>query len=723
MKLMDLYNQIKNPIYDEETIEKLLIAYINAQTEPGGFYYQLVKSKEKKDVHFNTSDRDHFYSMLFNKWKNSIVNLSKEDYERLQRNGIYGHDFAKMRNFLRYIPDVKTEREANSIIFGKYSDKELEDALNKYRWTAFGEGNFWVHVCSNTLTAGRDKYPNIEHRLYLGTDTLDTYKMVSYLVEEFDKYHLPYYFKFNKCGNRDDSIVIYSSTETLTAYVEILQEIKREHPDLITRMKKPPMLTGKLDGWIGYGSERVVAPGEKTPSYNSIRANIIETSIDKVVKKWMLDHQNMPVIYQGKRISFQDYISLLATNKFLKKLEEQYNLYEQVDKDTAKKNRLLYSPNTTINTLGFTKEDITSPIFKESIYNIIKSSMSNCLTNICNGKTLNTANIRIDVSNGKQICFYGHYLEEIIRKLSISIFKNDVNFINSLLQEISKNSKDYNIDTDKFCFDLIVKERMKKSDAEASRKEQYLPKEGIPSQSEADINYSSLNAHSLLKTISKGIIEKQTKLPNGSRISASQYIQEVVFPHLPKNGVVMLDNGAILSTKQFIEECIIGECQEKYNGNFPKYLAERTRANMGVINIEQNGKLYQINPKEITSFIKPELLEEQVKLPNGNRISAKQYIEEIYAPHIPTNGYVTLNNNKRVSAKEYIEEVLLLEGQILYNGDIGQILYNTTKQNNGTINCTPKTLQENLSRLANQITTYRNKATYLKPNNLSKKTV
>ena len=39
-------------------------------------------------------------------------------------------------------------------------------------------------------------------------------------VELCDEHHLPYYFKFDQFANRDDTIVIYSSTENLTKYVE-----------------------------------------------------------------------------------------------------------------------------------------------------------------------------------------------------------------------------------------------------------------------------------------------------------------------------------------------------------------------------------------------------------------------------------------------------------------------------------------------------------------------
>ena len=187
MELIELYNQVENPIEDPKVIEKLINAYANSAKKFGGFYGQLTKTVEKeynKGQH-DTADTDQFYSMMFNKWKNSIVSLTKEQFAELYKNGSYGQDFIKMRNFLKTVPDVTSQKEANDIFFGKYSDKELEDAIEKYRWTAFGDSSGWVHVCSRYVTAKQDKYPNIEHRLYLDTESLDTYKMINLCFVHF----------------------------------------------------------------------------------------------------------------------------------------------------------------------------------------------------------------------------------------------------------------------------------------------------------------------------------------------------------------------------------------------------------------------------------------------------------------------------------------------------------------------------------------------------------
>ena len=62
---------------------------------------------------------------------------------------------------------------------------------------------------------------------------------------------------------RDEGVVIYSSEEYLAAYVEICNEIKNE-----TGMEfaTPPILSGTINGFIGYGQD----PKTGNNSYNSL---------------------------------------------------------------------------------------------------------------------------------------------------------------------------------------------------------------------------------------------------------------------------------------------------------------------------------------------------------------------------------------------------------------------------------------------------------------------
>ena len=930
MELMEIYNQIHNPIDDPRVIEKLINAYANLSKGFGGYYGQLTKTvqKEHNKGQYYREDADRFYAMLFNKWKNSIVAMTRDEFVQLYRKGSYGQDFIKMRNYLKNVPDVSTMKEADEIFYGNKGDKELESALDKYSWKSFGGGSGWIHVCSRYLTAKKDQYPNVEHRLYLDTESLDTYKMITYLVEKCDEHHLPYYFKFDQYANRDDTIVIYSSTENLTKYVEILQEIKKEHPDLVSRAKEPPVLTGQIDGWIGYGSEPSKTPDGKRQSFNEVRAKTLEHSIGTVTKQWIMSHRNQEITYQDQKLSFQDYVAMKSAEKLVADLEKRFLYYEEKDKKVAQRNGKTYNQLTVIDRLGYALQDVRSSQFKQSVYRILKDHMGTLLPRICNGSYKNMDTINMTVRNGKKITFSGDDLETIIQRLSVNIAKNDPNFIPTVQATIKKEASQYGIDSEKFCFDTKTREKMRTITAqkEAQRQQQvqqqppvsntpqqtvltngaadpnkylgasgenyevmknkikslgsmkeilknhdlvksiiayngdrhfftafidlvneglakheiwdddlevftsgevadaivnidqtarqYGNRQAYPNETLDKLNYlalitdskayaasfthpeilqamagngnrelrewsqsshvppvggfaavvyemiekgnieeakefidrigyhskkysqahkmqpteeikqeniqeevmkqtvnvedtksvdlSSLDVQTLPQMINPALMERKMKLPNGAEIPAKQYIQEVVYPQLPKNGVVILDNGAVLPVKQFIEEGVMFECQEKYNGDFPKYMAERTRSNLGVVTVGNGDERYDLNPVEITEYINPALLDKRVKLPNGVEISARQYIQEVYAPHIPANGMVTLSNGAEIPVKQYIEEVLLWEGQEKYNGDIEQILYNTTRNNTGIVNADPKNLQEALIKMRTQ---------------------
>lgn len=114
MELMELYNQIENPINDSNVFKRLIEVYSLSGDFYSGLQYSSVKRTKGK---WNDADSDYFYSMMFNKWKNSIVLLTEEKFRELNKTGSYGNDFIKMRKFLKTIPDVKTEKEVSMIYF------------------------------------------------------------------------------------------------------------------------------------------------------------------------------------------------------------------------------------------------------------------------------------------------------------------------------------------------------------------------------------------------------------------------------------------------------------------------------------------------------------------------------------------------------------------------------------------------------------------------------
>ena len=81
----------------------------------------------------------------------------------------------------------------------------------------------------------------------------------------------------------------------------------------------------------------------------------------------------------------------------------------------------------------------------------------------------------------------------------------------------------------------------------------------------------------LLAQISPEVLDKKLMLPTGNEISARQYIQTLVLPYIPTSGFITLSNGSQIPVLHFILECVIYDCQNRYNGDFAKYLQDNVQ--------------------------------------------------------------------------------------------------------------------------------------------------
>ena len=153
-------------------------------------------------------------------------------------------------------------------------NKDEEEELHKKIPVGFNQKNQFLHM--GTL---RD----IDYcfsRLYVNCDKQDLMDLASSFTEKCKDKEIPIYFKYSSDhSKRADQLVIYSNLANLTDYVEILQSIATEKPDIVKRCGKPPILTGTLDEWIGIGDEPSVAAS----SYTQERAEIIEDAIRQCV--------------------------------------------------------------------------------------------------------------------------------------------------------------------------------------------------------------------------------------------------------------------------------------------------------------------------------------------------------------------------------------------------------------------------------------------------------
>lgn len=420
MRYIDIYNKIENPLDRPQFFDELLQAY----AKNGSFYTDLIgiNSKNKKRQ-YNPTEADKLHAWLFNQWK-------KEMLDRASRNQIQDIKTNKLISFLKTLPDVKTQKEAAEILNKNFIDSDLNDAMDQNRWDTYGYMTGWTHINCRYVHARKTPFPKIEHRLYINIEQTELHEMSNLFLKKCEQARLPYYFKISESEVRDDSLVIYSDTKNLPKYLEILEQIGKERPDLISKCGKPTILSGTINGWIGYGSE----PLEKHESFNSKRADIIEAAIKKEMLNWY--RKNMPrgVNYEGKTIDFYEY--------FAKKLTE----------NEIKNARRILKLKNGHRLIPYRQEQLDNHAFAANLEKSIHSQIKPLLDGYIMGKEEPN---RIEIAiNGQKRRISRYDLDCKMRELVPLMPKYDPDFIPKLKTEIMNESAKQGIDTQKYCFDL-----------------------------------------------------------------------------------------------------------------------------------------------------------------------------------------------------------------------------------------------------------------------------
>ncbi len=451
MGLMNIYNNARNPIDDINIINKILELYANGKS----LYHNIVRVYNRVDSRkYSIPDYNELYAMLFNKWKQSVVSMTYEEYVNLCSKGVLKQDFKKLRSFLKTVPDVSTKEEADKILSIETKDKELQDAMYRYRYNSFGEASGWEHFYSRYIHAKKDKDEQIDHRLYLSVDSRGLFQVAKYFTEICEKENIPYYFKYDVGTSRDDSMVVYSSTKNLEKYIDILRTIKKEHPELEQFLNKPPVLSAPIDEWIGYGSEPVCTKenGDRY-SFNSMREEIIENAISSVTGKWVNDHRNMNINFRGNKITFEEYIINCITDRQRIELNKKINYWESENIRVAKVKGKDFIPYVIEDMVGCTKADVTNPKFRDYLYNNLYSQKDRIMDTIISGNYKGTPDFKINGRNNKSIGVTGQDIKKTMCVIYTQISKFDPNYAKDIQTYIKEISVQYGVDPNNFSFD------------------------------------------------------------------------------------------------------------------------------------------------------------------------------------------------------------------------------------------------------------------------------
>ena len=715
----DLYNNISNPLDDDALLDYIIDCYSDNRSIYNSITKYHLSQKKYHNGEYYPAKKDAYWVKLFNIWKNSVLSLSNN-------NRVHNGELGELINYLRNMPEVKTADE-----FWALANDE-NNLISRYGFQTLGEYSSWYHIDSSELSFHTHSRPPIEHRLYLNSESIDTFDIATLFTDKCMQRGIPFYYKFDDYADRDDSLVIYSSSQYLKYYIEILRELKRENPDLFSRLCDPPSMSGKIDGWIGYGSEPERGSNGNLRSFNEVRANAIKRALEKTTNEWIFRNINKKVRQGNRETTIGEIIESRIVNSLYNVYYDRFNNYK--NRGNASAFYELY---------GLVEGDFTSGNFKNLLYYNIHQNF-NSIINRGVQNSISCPPITIHTRENKIIHIYYSNYEAQFKKMGSEIRRNDPSYKRSLKKNIEVEFQREGIDIKKSCFDIDKFESLLKDDQEVElarqtrlqEEQRKLQEERQRAEERARLerqrraeeqrrlqeererllreqrakqeakrkreaaSSSGIDFNRLCSMLDNRVLNKRMVLPNGSVISGKEYLRNYVFPHIPENGKFILKSGAEMSYLQFIDGFVMFIGQAEYSGDMAKLMEDNVVANKGSIVI--NGR--RIKASEIVNYCNPDILAKSVRFPNGKAGKFKDYVSTYFSKYIPENGRFILENGSEISATQYIEEYVYRMGQSKYSGNASNLLFNTTRANKGILLDRREKSRDELSQMLSNTT-------------------
>lgn len=531
-KLVDIYNSIQNPLDNKDTLLSLLDIYldnekrnVNRENRNQRFFNRsqhFYTSKSNKHISkYYPSIRDDLYSELFEIWKNNIINMTQEKYSEIygDRGNFNDSDFKELVTYLNEIPTPTTYNEVVSIINNKVKNPLLNQAMSKYSFTTEDYSNFlssWTHITSSKLAESNNS-KNIKHSLFINVSSTCVDLFVSNLLSEFSNRKINYNFEFDKHAENDNSITIFLSDNELSVGIEILENVKKSieqyqknHPNHRDDFKiyNPPILAGKIDGWIGYGAIPDKDILDDDLSYLELRGKeIIPNAISNALREWCLENRDKQIKYGNLNLN---YFSYFVKNIYDDFINTMYRSFEQHNYNS----KFLRSRRNQ----------------RKFLYHI-----TNAVDAIYSGEHVDEEVIIVELDDNESFSYTIDELEHILNTKALEIAKEDSNFLQLVQNQIKDECQKNGVEENEFCFNVNTLNTLKQRDAidghiqsktDLTKKEEFKEKNRIKEikqntnlngiKQENKINYQISNIE-----ITKKLASKYLKNAQGQKVTTN----------------------------------------------------------------------------------------------------------------------------------------------------------------------------------------------------------
>lgn len=324
---MNLYDSIRSPFEDNDVLYRIIGLYSSMEREDDNLYSKIIAENSEKSIFNKKKYLEDFeklilkptieklYSNLKYKVKNEkrLWGIDAKEWQTvLYKCNTYAdvettinymyknyRDKQIMQNIFNSVVSLNEDEARNEFktktkeALNNYSEKDLKQLTNfviiqkriLQMVTQKSKNVMGFHVNAEKVLDPKHKNEKNEIKFYINAGD-DTCKIAALFREKCIEQNLNYYFKiadpFQNEEWRNDKLCIYSSLDDAQKFLTILQQIKKENPQMF--FKEPPILAGRVDEWIGIASDYRGNKKKSIPrdSYNSQMSCIVVKAIEKV---------------------------------------------------------------------------------------------------------------------------------------------------------------------------------------------------------------------------------------------------------------------------------------------------------------------------------------------------------------------------------------------------------------------------------------------------------
>ena len=132
---MNIYNEIQNPINNDDTLKKIIETYAKCEEKHRDFYTSIMQCTDKEHIdQWFQSDEDYLFAVLFNTWKENITKITPIKFQKLygHKGEFYDKDFRELQNYLDGISDISTKEEFDQIMHKKHGSQNIRRYYSKW---------------------------------------------------------------------------------------------------------------------------------------------------------------------------------------------------------------------------------------------------------------------------------------------------------------------------------------------------------------------------------------------------------------------------------------------------------------------------------------------------------------------------------------------------------------------------------------------------------------